>query len=158
MPVYSQKAKLACKWNITHRIVWGVTFKTDMYVHVPGLSLDWWDSDWHVNNEASSQQEGTQLITVGEHLLRLSCSPFMTTMKYNCIYTPAFPFHGMIKQYSFCNYSRFKYPAKDLWCILIISPTVYNSSPPAQRKVHESTLDRRWRPGQLWPGSCSWPA
>lgn len=114
MAVNSQKATLACKWNISHHIVRSVKFETDVFVQTPGLSLDWWDSNWLLNNEASSQQEGTRLIPAGRYLLRLSCSPFMTTMKYNCIYTLAYPYHGMIKQYSFCNYSMFKYPAKDL--------------------------------------------
>lgn len=135
MAVNSQKAKLACKWNTTHRIVWGVTFKTDVFVHVPGLSLDWWDSDCLLNNEASSQQEGTWLITVGEYLLRLSCSPFMTTMKYNCRYVhTSMPFSWHDKAVLILESLHVQVPHYYWWCILIISPTVYNSSPPAQQK------------------------
>lgn len=124
MAVNSQRAKLACKWNITHRIVWDVKFGTDVFIHILGLSLGWWGFPWLLNNGASSQQEHTQLITVGEHFFDICYALHsQTTMKLYCTHTP-FSCHD--KALGILQLFHIQFPlSKDLWSVFSISPTVF---------------------------------
>lgn len=150
MAVNSQRAKLACKWNITH-IVWGVKFGTDVFIPILGLSMGWWGFPWLLNNGASSQQEHVQLLTLWEHFFDIYYALHSRQLWNYTAHTH--PFHAMIKLLVFCNYSTFNFPSL-MVCFFSLSYSVLYYLLQPNKKVHENTLDQRWRPGQFWPGSC----